>query len=676
ALSQLISLLSHKISLGDSVDSYLESSSLMRQTLKLKPQPELMLLIHQIIFLAYYMNSKLEKLISLCPQVQVALVEGKIQVYEEVLWSNNRKWYCLPGSWDKFRSAREDATHFLCRGCRGKNHERYGKAPVEIKHPLHPKHSLQLVLLYKYSGTRECHCCGEDLIKVFYYCSTCDAAMNIDCVEKPPVLSIDHPKWHDHALALFPRQASLTCNACALSDSSSPIYMCPPCDFVIHLKCTLLPRVIRISRHLHRICSTLSFDQGEWSCGVCRTKIENDYGGYSCIKNDCYYAAHSRCTTQSNVWDGLELEGEPEEIEEIEVKPFVRISDGIIQYFSHQHHHLRLDKNTGRDYNENKQCQACVMPIYFECLKVLLNFLAKSSFLIKIALSQLISLLSHKISLGDSVDSYLESSSLMRQTLNLKPQPELMLLIHQIIFLAYYMNSKLEKLISLCPQVQVALVEGKFQVHEEVPWSNNRKWYCLPGSWDKFRSAREDATHFLCRGCRGKNHERYGKAPVEIKHPFHPKHSLQLILLYKYSGTRECHCCGEDLIKVFYYCSTCDAAMNIDCVEKPPVLSIDHPKWHDHALALFPRRASLTCNACALSDSSSPIYMCPPCDFVIHLKCTLLPLKLFVRISDGIIQYFSHQHHHLRLDKNLISLCPQVQVALVEGKIQVHEEVS
>ncbi|KAJ4871730.1 Cysteine/Histidine-rich C1 domain family protein [Raphanus sativus] len=363
-LSQLITLLSQKVSLdNNAVDTDLEFSSLLRQIFLLDPQPELVLLICEIVFLVVY--SQFKKLISLRPQVTVRLRQGKFHVDEEPLPHGYGKWRCLPKNWEQFRLAREEATHFLCGGWNGKNHERYDEAPVEIKHLLHPKHFLQLVLLNYFSPTRKCYCCDEDLIRVFYYCAACDFAINIACAEKPPVLYINHPRWHEHTLAWFPRRASLVCNVCALPDSTSPIYMCPPCDFVVHLKCLSLPRVIRISRHLHRIGFTQSFDQGDWSCGVCRTKIDNDCGGYSCTKTDCSYTAHSRCATQMNVWDGLELEGEPEEIEEKEVEPFVRISDGIIQHFTHQHHHLRLNENTGRDYDEDKVCEACVMPIYF-----------------------------------------------------------------------------------------------------------------------------------------------------------------------------------------------------------------------------------------------------------------------------------------------------------------------
>ncbi|KAL1222429.1 Protein VACUOLELESS GAMETOPHYTES [Cardamine amara subsp. amara] len=360
--------LSQEISLANSMDSDWNSKNVedtIEEILAIEPEPELLSLIYQIFSLVILMKSKSEKFVSLCPQLQVTLENGKFHVSEEVPRSHYGKWECLPGNWVNVNFKGEDAKHFYCKGCKGKNHEEYKKVPVEIKHYLHRKHSLRLVLR-KDIKTRECYCCDEDLLEVFYYCLPCDFAMNVDCAKKPLVLSIDHPKWHEHSLVPFPRQAFLTCNLCALADESSLIYMCPPCDFVVHQKCINLPLVIRISRHQHRISFTSSFDQGDWFCGICRRKIDNDYGGYSCIKDGCSYVAHSRCATQRNVWDGKELEGEPEEEEAIEdIEPFVRISDGIIEHFSHQHHHLKIDENTDREYEEHRECQACITPIYF-----------------------------------------------------------------------------------------------------------------------------------------------------------------------------------------------------------------------------------------------------------------------------------------------------------------------
>ncbi|CAN8288710.1 unnamed protein product, partial [Cochlearia groenlandica] len=367
-LSKLISIITQTVSMDSDNKSEFSSKfmSLLDQTLDLKPDPELVSHIRRIVsFVVYTTNSKFKKLVSLCPQVQVILdEEGEFDVIGDVKGRSKDKLKCFLGKCKEF--VLKNGTHFRCRSCNGVYHEEeYEKAPLEIKHPLHPRHDLHLVLLFS-SEKRACYCCDEVLERVFYLCFNCDFAINIACLEKPRVLTIDHPKWHEHTLALFPRQTSLTCNVCALTNSTTcPFYMCPPCDFVIHQSCISLPRVVRISRHPHRMGFISSFDQGDWSCGVCRTKIDNDYRGYSCIKDDCYYVAHSKCATQSNVWDDIDLEGVLEETEEEEVEPFVRISDGIIRHFSHDHHHLRLDENTSKDYDENKQCEACVTPIYF-----------------------------------------------------------------------------------------------------------------------------------------------------------------------------------------------------------------------------------------------------------------------------------------------------------------------
>lgn len=147
-------------------------------------------------------------------------------------------------------------------------------------------------------------------------------------------------------------------------------------------------------------------------------------------------------------------------------------------------------------------------------------------------------------------------------------------------------ESKLEwekkptNLICLSPQVQLYFEKGKFSVAGEVEWSSSSNEEC-------WFNERKQGIYFLCRNCNGKYHEEYQKAQVVIKnHHLHPKHHLQLATFLDRS--RECYCCDDDLLGVFYYCSSCDFAMNVPCVEKPPLsLSIDHPKWHEHPLSCF-----------------------------------------------------------------------------------------
>lgn len=71
------------------------------------------------------------------------------------------------------------------------------------------------------------------------------------------------------------------------------------------------------------------------------------------------YAVHTRCALRKDIWDGIELEGVPEEDKDVE-PPFERIADGIIVHFSHGCH-LKIETNGV--YDNNKFCQACVLPI-------------------------------------------------------------------------------------------------------------------------------------------------------------------------------------------------------------------------------------------------------------------------------------------------------------------------
>ncbi|WZZ28086.1 hypothetical protein YC2023_011487 [Brassica napus] len=123
------------------------------------------------------------------------------------------------------------------------------------------------------------------------------------------------------------------------------------------------PHTIKISRHHHRISHVSSIRYGKFPCGVCRQSIDGDYGAYTC--NKCGdYAVHSRCALGKDVWDGEELEGIPEKDEDDitqDAPPFSKISKGLIHYFLHDHH-LRLEENIL--YDENKLCEACVMPIF------------------------------------------------------------------------------------------------------------------------------------------------------------------------------------------------------------------------------------------------------------------------------------------------------------------------
>uniref|UniRef100_A0A1J3H005 DC1 domain-containing protein n=1 Tax=Noccaea caerulescens TaxID=107243 RepID=A0A1J3H005_NOCCA len=151
--------------------------------------------------------------------------------------------------------------------------------------------------------------------------------------------------------------------ACGLVNVSEPSYICFQCNYVSHQSCLDLPRVIKITRHSHRLSHTPYRSPEISPCRVCYKNVDIKHGQYSCNHEDCSYVVHSKCATHDKVWDGRELEWETEEPdnETEDIAPFRKLGDDFIKHFSHRHR-LKLKKHDGVRDTE-KQCRACVYPI-------------------------------------------------------------------------------------------------------------------------------------------------------------------------------------------------------------------------------------------------------------------------------------------------------------------------
>ncbi|KAG7558983.1 Protein kinase C-like phorbol ester/diacylglycerol-binding domain [Arabidopsis thaliana x Arabidopsis arenosa] len=243
----------------------------------------------------------------------------------------------------------------------------------EITHPCHAKHSLKLLTEGAPDYTDpKCHLCGEDTGKFIYHCDICKFNLDLVCAtEKPPPAYLSNLKVHEHTVTLMARLISFDCDACGKKGDRAP-YVCVQCDFMIHLKCANLPRVIHINHHDHRVAYKYPLGFGEWRCGVCWEEIDWSYGAYSCSLCPGY-ALHSLCATRGDVWDGKELDGVPEEFEDIE--PFKWNDDNTITHFTHEHNLMSI----GKDSEERNLCGACVRPIgsytFYKCSESECNFM-------------------------------------------------------------------------------------------------------------------------------------------------------------------------------------------------------------------------------------------------------------------------------------------------------------
>ncbi|XP_020891314.1 uncharacterized protein LOC110231022 [Arabidopsis lyrata subsp. lyrata] len=266
-----------------------------------------------------------------------------------LFWCNNKE-FDIDGGCDICYSSNFGTDYYLCAKCDKIFHKECVQSPNKIKHPYHPKHSLQLsICLDSDPDNIYCLSCGRESVYLVYYCTKCEAKMHTICAMKPIPFLVEQPKIHDHPLTLFPRQSSLNCNVCGLLRKNCLTYVCLGCDFVAHDDCMHSPHIVKISRHHNRISYTPSLRSQEWSCGVCRKSIDCDYGAYTCHKCNAY-VVHSRCALGKHVLDGRYLEGVPEkENTTKDVESFERTSKGVILHFLHNHH-LQLDVSNGRDY--------------------------------------------------------------------------------------------------------------------------------------------------------------------------------------------------------------------------------------------------------------------------------------------------------------------------------------
>ncbi|XP_018482458.1 uncharacterized protein LOC108853545 isoform X2 [Raphanus sativus] len=264
-----------------------------------------------------------------------------------------------------------DSGGYHCSDCDMYLHKECAESPSEINHPSHTRHPLTLLTrgAPDDSHINSCRLCGGKFRRLIYHCTECEFTLDPACARNPPPLIVYHPKGHEHLLTLMPRLIFFTCNACGMVGDRSP-YVCPQCDFMIHKDCIYLPRVININRHHHRVSRTYFLGLRNWVCGVCRLKIDGKYGAYSCLKCP-QYAVHSRCATREDVWDGEELEYEPEEEME-DVEPFKVVGKNLINHFTHEEHNLGFKEGGGGGGEESMRCRACVLPIdldsFYSCV--------------------------------------------------------------------------------------------------------------------------------------------------------------------------------------------------------------------------------------------------------------------------------------------------------------------
>ncbi|KAH7515299.1 hypothetical protein FEM48_Zijuj10G0012000 [Ziziphus jujuba var. spinosa] len=192
------------------------------------------------------------------------------------------------------------------------------RVPKEMKHPLHPQHTLALlegpppakvvnpsIILRNIrsdisSTSFHCNACRSIIREnVVLHCNQCpEFILDISCAYINPNLKCDR---HDHHLAYFDfyrgfHDGCAVCNA--LCSATGKLYRCVDCNFNVHKACLSLPLNVDYEDHVHpfTLITSLNEDEdGKYYCDLCEERREPNHGLYCCVECGPLFVAHFEC---------------------------------------------------------------------------------------------------------------------------------------------------------------------------------------------------------------------------------------------------------------------------------------------------------------------------------------------------------------------------------------------
>ncbi|KAA8521007.1 hypothetical protein F0562_011705 [Nyssa sinensis] len=141
---------------------------------------------------------------------------------------------------------------------------------------------------------------------------------------------------------------------------------------------------------------------------------------------------------------------------------------------------------------------------------------------------------------------------------------------------------------------------------------------------------------YVCLQCKLLLHESCINLPQEIKHPFHPDHSL-LLRTHPSKLLARCSACSACSLLFTYNCSECEFDLDVHCAALMPITEDqDHHQtqhlrcFHYHPLIRCNNKPNFpfTCKACDLPFENYSLYVCLQCRILIHESCVELPKEI------------------------------------------------
>ncbi|KAL5786580.1 hypothetical protein ACOSQ2_008972 [Xanthoceras sorbifolium] len=185
-------------------------------------------------------------------------------------------------------------------------HKSCGELPVEIQHPLHPRHPLKIQFLERDFGDLICDGCRHMSLSFNYECKKCKFHLDVKCVleyegqalvEKVEAFT----NYHRHKLQLLHASISLLalqhlnkyyfCCSC-LEPLRDSFYACVRCGLFIHQSCLdTIPEQVESSFHAQHPLFPRITTSGYERCRGCGKRVK----GIELRCQRCEYSFHVSC---------------------------------------------------------------------------------------------------------------------------------------------------------------------------------------------------------------------------------------------------------------------------------------------------------------------------------------------------------------------------------------------
>ncbi|KAK7840953.1 hypothetical protein CFP56_016081 [Quercus suber] len=518
---------------------------------------------------------------------------------------------------------------YCCDDCSYYLHESCAGLPFEIQHFYHSSHSLTLHGI-EYTAVN-CNMCQESWMGFTYRCKHCDFKMDIQCAKLQPVIRLS---IHDHPLTLqvgdTEIKSNFFCDFCNNRCDSNWTFCCKDCNFKIDFDCARMllnySKQVQHFSHEHWLTLAIVYRNSDVYSPVCCFLCDKPCNGPTYVCFLCKFNLHEFCL---------------ESLQTVIQNPF------------HKHPLIKFEKKV----DDSTSCSACGEPCLdttFACLKCKYLFHE-----LCIQLPQEIQHFFHPCPLilrQETTEFTCKGCEKSRTQF------------------AFHCN-----ICHFYLDVQCALMfTENFEGQKCIKNSSHRHPLIL---CNKERNGHVNCNGCLqvifgeiygCVQCNFYLHRSCAAAPQQIKHPFHPNHTLTLrygenlwcmvsilksldergkvkYLRHKhlsksYHPETEvcCGVCEKSISGPSYNCISCKFFIHQDCLE--PVEKVQHPfhphehvltlpkpsinyKGHRHQFTFFKKvYDDPECEVCKFRYNDPPSYLrCAECDFNVHLLCAALP---------------------------------------------------